>query len=82
MTHPIPRSPEQESYETRHREQLEKGLTVPVAVSSPPTQSTPSKEAFFTEQIASMIVFWSLLPSATKSGYLSVSQFSMKVEPT
>lgn len=57
---------------------------MPVAVSSPPTQSTPSKEAFFTAQMASMIVFWSPVPSATKSGYLSVSwvQRSMKVEPT
>ena len=42
--------------------------TVPVAVSSPPTQSTPSYVAFFTAQIAALITCWSLVPSATKSG--------------
>lgn len=57
-------------------------LTVPVAVGSSPIQSTPSKDAFLTAQMAPMIAFWSPLPSATKSAYLDPSQYSMKVEPT
>lgn len=55
---------------------------MPVAASSPPTQSTPSKEACFTVHMASMIVIWSLDPSATKSGYWMVFHLSMYVEPT
>ena len=57
-------------------------LTVPVAASSPSTQSTPSKEAFFTAQIAPMMAFWSPLPSATKSGYRGLPQSSSSVDPT
>lgn len=57
-------------------------VTVPVAVSSSPTQSTPSKEAFLAAQIAPMIAFWSPVCSVTKSGYLLLPQPLTYVEPT
>lgn len=59
-----------------------KSLTVPVAASSPLTQPTPSKYAFFTAQIAPIMAFWSPVPSATKSGYLSLSHHLSREEPT
>lgn len=57
-------------------------LTVPVAVTSSPTQSTPSNVAFLTAQIAPMIALWSPEPSATKSGYFEPYHSVMYVDPT
>lgn len=62
--------------------QLSMYLTVPVAERSPPTQSTPSNEAFLTAQMADIIATWSPVPVATKSGYLPPSQLLIYVEPT
>lgn len=64
------------------RRQNHNQLTVPVAVASSPTQSTPSNDAFLMAQMASIMAPWSPVPSDTKSGYLVVLHPLLYVEAT